>query len=149
MSGNKDNSFTSGYRFIEHTADIGLHSRGKSLEESLANLGKGMTDIISDLRKVEEKIEESISVEAESIEELVIAYLCEILFLFDTKHLLFSNFKIKLEYKNGIYCLHATMKGEVFDPKKHSYPVEIKAVTEHLLEVKKEPPFDIKVIFDL
>jgi len=147
----KTNSpFSSGYRFIDHTADIGVHSRGRSLEESFGYLGMGMMDVLStDLRRVGQQLEQRFSVEAGSLEDLVVSYLSELLFLFDTEQMLFSDFKVKIAKAGETYQLKATLKGERFDSEKHPYPVEVKAVTEHMLSVKEEPPFDITVIFDL
>ena len=142
--------FTVGYRFIDHTADIGVHSRGTSLEGSFQHLGRGMTDVMStNIKTVEQKLSRTILVSAGSLEELVVSYLSELLFLFDTEQLLFSSFKITITKAEEGYELKALLKGENFDPEKHPYPVEIKAVTEHMLTMKEEPPFDITVLFDL
>ena len=145
-----DPSFTTGYRFIDHTADIGVHSRGRTLEESFGYLSMGMMDVLStDLKRVEWQLEQRFSVEAGSLEDLVVSYLSELLFLFDTEQLLFSDFRVTITKAGETYHLKAALKGERFDSEKHPYPVEIKAVTEHMLQVKDEPPFDITVIFDL
>ena len=142
--------FTVGYRFIDHTADIGVHSRGTTLEESFQHIGLGMTDVLStNIRTVEQSHSQTILVSDDTLEELVISYLSELLFLFDTEHLLFSSFKVTITRTGEDYNLEALVKGERFDPERHPYPVEIKAVTEHMLTVKTEPPFDITVLFDL
>ena len=109
-----------------------------------------MMDVLStSIRTVEQKLGRTILVSAGSLEELVISYLSELLFLFDTEQLLFSSFKVTITRTKEDHKLEARLKGEIFDPEKHPYPVEIKAVTEHMLSVKTEPPFDITVLFDL
>lgn len=50
--------------------------------------------------------------------------------------------------REGGYVLKGYAKGEPFDTEKHNYPLEIKAVTYHMLEVM-EVPARVQVIFDL
>ena len=45
--------------------------------------------------------------------------------------------------------LSATVFGEKLDMSKHKIGSEIKAVTYHLLEVKKSKPFYVQVLFDI
>ncbi len=142
--------FQSGYRFMEHTADIGVHARGETLEDSFKQLGLGMMAVLmEDPTLIRTDVERSIELEAEDLEELVIFYLSELLFLFDVDHLLFSEFNLELQKTGEGWQLQGTLEGEKYDPRRHPYPAEIKAVTRHMLELSRKPPFDIKVIFDL
>jgi len=142
--------FTRGYRFIDHTADIGILSRGWTLEESFQQLGFGMMEVlISDPGTVEQELETAIDVEADTLEELVVSYLSELLFLFETEGLLVSDFDLTMTRTGDGFRLKAKLRGEHFKAGKHPYPTEIKAVTKHMLTVKEEPPFDITVLFDL
>lgn len=52
------------------------------------------------------------------------------------------------ERKREGFILIGYAKGEPFDIGKHKYPLEIKAVTYHMLEVREDPAM-VRVIFDL
>ena len=63
--------------------------------------------------------------------------------------MLFVNFKLKIEDKRK-YFLLAETKGEKIDPAKHHLKVDVKAVTYHMLEVKRENSlWTAQVILDI
>jgi len=74
-----------GFEILEHTADIGIVARGKNLAEVFAQAAKGMFSLITDLNTVEERVERRVKVEAPDIESLLVAWLNELVYLFDTK----------------------------------------------------------------
>ncbi|MFX1453115.1 MAG: archease, partial [Promethearchaeota archaeon] len=74
---------------------------------------------------------------AEDNEALLFDWLAELIYIFDTKNLVFSKFKIKkLESTNKKVELNAELWGEEFDPQKHESKTEIKAPTYSLMEIK-------------
>ena len=64
---------------------------------------------------------------------------------------LYSKFKISSIEKTGDELrLKAKIWGEPFNPEKHPQKVGIKAVTYHMMEVKKEPgKVTVKFLLDL
>lgn len=61
-------------------------------------------------------------------------FLSEIIYLYETEHLIFSDFKVTTdEHKILAECL-----GEKYDPKKHKFIIDVKAVTYHKMEITKE-----------
>ncbi len=137
-----------GYRIIDHTADIGLEATGNTLEEAFENAAKGMFAILSDNSEIIPKKEEVVSVEGDDLEGLLVEFLSRLLFLYEVEGMLFSEFSIRIDEQRGQFLIEGTAKGEPYDPERHSYPLEIKAVTYHMLEVVSDPPF-VRVIFDL
>ncbi|MCK4859825.1 MAG: archease [Candidatus Omnitrophica bacterium] len=136
-----------GYQFIEHTADIGVKAFGDDLKELFINSAGGMFAIIVDLSKVELKESIEIECEANNIEELLVDWLGELLYHFNTKEFLAKEFEIRQLEKN---CLKAKVKGEKFDVKRHFLKSEIKGVTYHNLKVEKKNNFwQTEVIFDV
>ena len=136
------------YTIIEHTADIGLETEGDSMEEAFAHAAVGMFDILSDGSNVECTTSVPVKVDAEDPEELLVNYLTELLYLYDVEGILFHEFTVRISELGGTWELVGEARGEMFDVNKHNYPIEIKAVTYHMLEVKENPPF-VRVIFDL
>ena len=132
------------YEFIEHTADIGVRAYGKNLSEAFENVAVGMFDIISDTSKIDRTGEYRIDLEADNIEQLLVDWLSELLYIHETKNVLLSGFNIELD-KNK---LRARVYGEELDKRKHPIKNEIKAVTYHILEVNEKKGY-VQVLFDI
>ncbi len=137
------------FEIIEHTADVGIKAFGKNVEEAFENAALGMFSIITDPEKVEEIGEYRIVNKALDLEELLVEFLSELLFIQQVKDVLFSKFEVKIEQQNDSYQLTAKAFGEIYDDTKHEYVTEIKAVTRHILEVKNSDPYHVKVLFDI
>ena len=133
------------YDLIEHTADVGIKAYGKTISEAFEHAARGMFDIIADSSKVDSVGEYDIQLEAPDLEQLLVDWLSELLFLNSAKNLVFGSFKINID-KNH---LSAQVFGEEYDTSKHKMGAEIKAVTYHMLEVNKKKPFYVKVLFDI
>ena len=135
------------YELIDHTADVGLKAHGKNLSEAFENAAKGMFDIITDKSEIESIGQYNIELEAPDLEQLLVDWLSELLYLNSAKNQVFGFFKVELDEKNN--KLNAKIFGEKFDLSKHKIGAEIKAVTYHMLEVKNKRPFHVQVLFDI
>ena len=135
------------YELIEHTADVGIKAYGKNISEAFENAAKGMFDIITDKSEVEAVGEYEIHLEAPDLEQLLVDWLSELLFLNSAKNLVFSFFKVELDEKNN--SLSAHVFGEKYTISKHKIGMEIKAVTYHILEVRNKRPYHVQVLFDI
>ena len=133
------------YELIEHTADVGIKAYGKNISEAFENAAKGMFDIITDNSKIESVGQYDIELEAPDLEQLLVDWLSELLFLNSAKNLVFGSFKVKID-KNH---LSAQVFGEEYNKSKHKMGVEIKAVTYHILEVGDKEPYYAQVLFDI
>ncbi len=135
------------YELIDHTADIGVKAYGKDLSEAFANAAKAMFDIITDSSDIDDKGRYQIELESDDLEQLLVDWLNELLFLQGAENLVFGEFVVQIDEQNN--HLTATVSGENFDRKKHSIGMEIKAVTYHMLKVTKGNPCVVKVLFDI
>ena len=135
------------YEFIEHTADLGFKAYGATLEELFTNAAKAFFEAMVTLEDVSEGTERFIAVEADAPDNLLVSWLGELLYLFDTERLLFKRFQVKRIENNS---LEANAWGEVFDPARHQIKTGIKAVTYHQLYVeKKDGSWEARVILDI
>jgi SHS2 domain-containing protein len=132
------------FEIINHTADIGIVAYGEDLKEVFANIAYGMSSLITDLEKIEEKIEEKISLTSSDLEELLIGFLNELLYIFEIKKLIFKNFFIDSISEN---FLKVICKGNFV--KENAIFREIKSATYHLLKIEKNKYYRIQVFFDL
>ncbi|GAG80901.1 unnamed protein product [marine sediment metagenome] len=135
------------YEIIEHTADIGIKAFGENLAESFENAAKAMFDLITDNSEIDNIGQYTIKLEAPDLEQLLVDWLSELLFLNSAKNLVFGFFKIKIDEKHP--HLNAKILGEKFNLSKHKIGMEIKAVTYHMLKVNNNYPFSAQVLFDI
>ena len=136
------------YEIIDHTADVGIKAYGKTLAEAFENAAKGMFDIITDKSEIEPIGQYDIKLEAPNLEQLLVDWLSELLYLNSAQNLVFGLFKV-MELDERKPKLYARVFGEKFSLSKHKIGSEIKAVTYHILEVKNKKPFYVKVLFDI
>ena len=136
------------YEIFDHTADIGIIVRGKRVEELFEKASYGMFDIITDVKKVEPIGKYTVNISSPTLEDLLVDYLSELLYVFSTEFFVMCDFNVKIERDKDGYQLHGIALGEPFDHKKHGTKIEIKAVTYHELEINLEHGY-AKVLFDI
>ncbi|MSS70834.1 MAG: archease [Candidatus Latescibacteria bacterium] len=135
------------YRVIDHTADIGIAVENPSLEGLFEDAAFGMFDLVADLSRVEPRTAVQVDLEADSVEDLFVDWLRELLFRFETELIVFRDFRVQIR---APHALSAEATGEVRDPHRHELYREFKAVTYHDLRVEKAGDlWRAQVIFDV
>jgi SHS2 domain-containing protein len=122
------------YRTLAHTADLGLRIWGRTLEELFANAGEALVATITDRRRLRPRQRQDITVEAPDLEALLVAWLNHLLYLYDVEGFLGRDFTIRSLSPEK---LHATARGETFDPERHVSKTAVKAATYHKLEIAR------------
>ena len=155
MDGLNHANLKKAFEYFEATADVGFYAYGGSLEKAYENAGLAMFNVISDTRKIRQKESRHIEVISEDLVSLLYDYLEELLFLQDTEFLLFSRFDVEIyklcdgdiEVSNELIC---DAFGEEINWDIHPRGSEVKAITFHLMDVKKEDGiFILSAILDL
>lgn len=121
------------FEFLDHEADIGIRSWGKTVEESFENGAKAMFSVMVKVEEVEPKKEISIKVEAEDLDSLFIEWLNELLAQRDISEMVFSQFTVEISEEDG-FALFGTARGEKLDVEKHEIRTEVKAATYYGLK---------------
>ncbi|MBE6525129.1 MAG: archease [Thermoplasmata archaeon] len=132
------------YEVLEHTADVMVRCRGKTLEECFENVAYALSDQTVDATKVEAKDMFSVDVTGGDDEERLYAFLSEILFLQDAEYYAFSEFRVTIDGDR----VTAQIYGEPLDVKKHRAKTEVKAITYHMMKVDPSVP-ELTVVFDI
>lgn len=124
------------YEFFEHTADLGIRIRSESLTGLYSEAGMALTQVI---------LENPESIRCQQLHTVVICqpgldlllfdWLNELLYLFETKRLIFSRFNISITGDT----LQAEIEGEPWDELRHHLDHEVKAITYHELCVRQQP----------
>ena len=136
------------YEYLEHTADMGMVVRGKNLSELLMHAAQGLFETIAVVETVDEVVSTQIHLTAESVEELFVAWLDELIFRHETEEVFFKRAEIQ-------QCSETEMSAKVYGERsnfdKHEVYTEIKSVTYHQLQVvqKSDGSWFAQVIFDI
>jgi len=128
---------------IDHPSDIGIRVYGNSLIEIFQNAASGMFSLMTDPGKVQPREKVKIEVAGEDYESLLINWLNELIYLEDTRKILFCDFKIQ---KLSPSRLEALAAGEKIDLKRHQIFRPIKAATFNQLQIG---PKEAKIVFDV
>ena len=134
------------FEYFDVTADIGFKSYGKNLNEAFENAGMAIFNIISDTDDIDLEREITFEITSEDEVSLLYDYLEELLFYHEVEFMLFSEFHVEID--DGLH-LKATIKGETIDWDKHERKTEIKAITFHMMHVKKTDVVELQAIVDL
>jgi SHS2 domain-containing protein len=137
------------FETFEHTADIGLRVAAPNLPQLFVEAGRAVASlIIENPDEIELRLHTTIDLEAESVETLFIDWLRELIYRFETEHLLLWEFSIEID--RGSRRLWAGCRGESADWTRHLPDHELKAVTYHQLRVAETPEgWEAEVIFDI
>jgi len=135
------------YEVFEHTADVGLHAFGSSLEELFVHAAQGMENLMVPLEQIRVVTSREITVDGHDTVSLLISWLNELIFFFDTEHLLFRDFTIEEISETR---LKGRASGEAYDVERHELSSAIKAVTWHEAAVTRtDEGYQARIIFDI
>jgi SHS2 domain-containing protein len=131
-----------GFREVDHTADWELKVWAPDLPALLEQAALGMYSLTATLLESEPRMAREVELKAQDPEELLVAFLKELLFLGEIENLAFDVFDLRL---NG-NSLFARLEGA---PLK-SQAKEIKAVTYHNLAIRRtEKGLVVNIVFDV
>lgn len=138
------------YRFFDHTADIGAELEAPTREGIYEQAVRAFTDAVTPLDGVEPTGEREITVAAGTLDELMIEWLEEHLYLFEVEKWMTRRARVTLREGEDGWRLQARVAGETYDPDRHPVKVLVKGITFHQLTI--EPRGDGwfgRVIFDI
>lgn len=122
---------------FEHTADLGLRVFGTDLPDLFEAAAAGLFDTIVDNRdEVRPARSEEVALSAESVPDLFLAWLNELIFRSETGHRLYGRFRVKIDEDPDGPRLVATIEGEPIDRDRHVLDHEVKAATHHGISIE-------------
>lgn len=147
------------YEQIDISGDVGLRVSGDSLESLFENAASGMYDLITDVSTIRRDEDKKIFISAENYENLLIRWLNELVFLYDTYG--FTGKRVSVTIDNNVTAsrshdtataieLRAVITGGIFNPDINEKRLLIKAATYHNLTLRKRKAgWEATVIFDI
>lgn len=130
---------------ISHTADIKIRVRAPTLEGLFSETFKALMQIMYGTNRAGGVIRD-IRVESSDNESLITDFLSEVLFVSEVESLVFSDASVRI---NGL-CLTAELRGEPFDPVRHSGGSEVKGISYSGLAITHDANgYMLDIIFDV
>ena len=134
------------FEIIDHTADVGIAAYGADMSQAFANAARALFSLITELDDVAEALHRDVELIAPDQESLLVEWLNELIYLFDTENIIFKRFDItQLNHTQ----LKARSYGEKVDKSKHKLKTGVKAATYHMLKVDKGDVCKVQVLFDI
>ena len=129
------------YKFLEDVAiaDIAYEAYGKNLNELFESAALAIFELSAEIKTIDPKKRLAIKLKNNKLDNLLYDFLSEILFLKDSKYMVFRNVKVEVKEnkKNKNYELKSILEGDTINSEKQHLENDIKAVTMHMFELKK------------
>ncbi len=140
-----------GFELIDHTADLGLRVWADDLAGLFQQAARGMITLLTVPQCATARHAQRIEVRGLDREELLVAWLGEILYRFDAQHMLLIEFEPpRIDADATGWRLTATARGEPWDPARHPIRSAVKAATYHGLRLAPDATgrYATTIIFD-
>merc|ERR1711911_60467 len=126
------------YEYLDHTADVQLHSWGSNLEEAFEQCAVAMFGYMTEIDKVEITSTQEVEAQGEDLLSLLFHFLDEFLYIFSAEPFFIAR-KVKItEFDRQNFRIRATGYGETFDLAKHPQGTEVKAITYSNMQIHEE-----------
>jgi SHS2 domain-containing protein len=121
---------------FDHTADLGLRIHGSDLDDLFRTAATGLFQVIvANAAEVRPQETLHVALTAQTIEELLVHWLNELIYQAETGHRFFSRFDVRMTASPP--SLTAEIHGEPVDPDRHVLDHEVKAATHHGVRLEK------------
>jgi SHS2 domain-containing protein len=135
------------YRITTHHTELAVRITGSSQADLFANSAFALFDVMTDLAAVNIKESIPLEVEGSDRDDLMVNWMRELLYLYQSNGYLLKEFKIS-QVKDTI--VKAEVRGEKVDPDRHDVKQEIASVAAHKSRIEKTGnQWIAQVIFEL
>jgi SHS2 domain-containing protein len=122
------------YRVTARQSELAVKVLGNSQRELFANAAFALFDVITDIDKIEVKERMRLEVEGLDMDDLMVNWTRELLYLFQGSGYLLKEFNIREARETSV---KADVSGEKIDPDRHEIKKEIKGVAYHQSRMQK------------
>jgi len=135
------------YELFEHTADLGIRVKSSTLNGLFSDAACALfAAVLDNPESIEAEQTVEFELEGTQTDYLLFDWLNELLYYFETKHVLFSEFSIEVSAGG----FKAVCRGESLNLEKHHAAHEVKAITYHGLKVEQtEQGWQAELIVDI
>ena len=141
------NQHEGGFEFFAVTADTGIRAWGPDLPAVFRQAACALWSLLLDSTSVEPRKTVGVSVEGGDRDTLLVAWLNELLYLYETQGLIGADCAIRSMTDMG---LSAEVWGEAVDRARHTIVSHVKAATYHQLHVGRTASgWEARVVVDV
>jgi len=125
------------FKYLDHTADMCVQGIGTSVEEAFCEAARAVFNLMVDLDRVVSETRIQVSVDAPSLEFLLVEWLDVLIGQKDLSRMVFCRFGVDIVTSNNGFRLEGEGWGEELDPVWHRAKLEVKGVSYAGLHVSK------------
>ena len=104
---------TDKFRFFDHTSDAKFQAYGRTLEEAFANAALATASLMWDPAGIEMKLDHRVDVRGRDLEQLLVRFLSEIIYVFETRRFLAAGVEdLTIDREDGGFRLQAVFRGD-------------------------------------
>jgi SHS2 domain-containing protein len=122
------------YRVTARQSELAVKVSGSSQTELFANAAFALFDVMTDIEKIETKERLPLEVEGLNMDDLMVNWTRELLYLFQGGGYLLKEFNIREARETSV---KAEVCGEKIDPDRHEIKKEINGVAYHQTRMQK------------
>lgn len=140
---------SSSFKFIDHTADIAVEVKADTIEELFLSSADSYKDaVVENDSNADGKIF-LLTLDSPSLETLLVNFLSELNFRLNFMNRIFINIpELKIYKKDEMWYLECKLIEHFVD--RNKILAEIKAVTYHQMEIKKDVnEYSTRIVFDI
>ncbi len=127
-----------GFEHLEHTADVLIRAKGRTLEEAFENSALGVYEVITNTTLVKPRARIALETRGYDIENLLYRWIEEHLAYTDHDHLVFSIFRVcSIDREGDEWVIRSSAWGEKFDIERHEHRTIVKAMTYAQMEIRE------------
>jgi SHS2 domain-containing protein len=137
------------YRILPHTADGKFQAFGRTLEEAFGNAALALASLMWDWAAIVPKARHFVHVTGIDREQLLVKFLGEIIYLFETRQFLLGKvdgLRIRPQFEG--FSLEAVLGGDTLSSGHEIYG-DVKAVTYNELKIEACDGFTVQVVVDM
>ena len=120
------------HRYLKHTGEVAVRASGANLAEAMAGAAQALFGVMVDLRGVRVRRWTEVTVRSTDVESLLVEWLNELLFRWETKGVLLRRFVVE---EVSPTRLRARCGGEPYSERRHRLKLDVKAATYHQTRV--------------
>ena len=137
------------FRFLDHTADAKFQAYGRTLEEAFSNAALATVSLMWKPDDVERVQEQQVAVSGRDLEQLLVRFLGEVIYLFEARNFLVADVEnLTIERSGEGFRLRALFRGEE-RRERHAVFGEVKAVTYNEMRIEEGCPVTVQVVVDI
>ena len=139
------------YRILPHTADGKFQAYGATLEEAFGNAALATASLMWDWAKIEPRTRYAIRVRARDLEQLLVKFLGEVLYLFETRRFLLGEVTgLTIERGEADSRIEAVFIGDAVADRYELFG-DVKAVTYNEMKIEESDCglYSVQVVVDM